>query len=430
VDVIDVPLHWLGILVCVLAISLAAAAEAALSAISRRQLNGLHHSSRATLVYDLINDAYRFKVSLLLINTMALIGLTALSVGLVQSLPLWYQFGWLLVLTVSVILFAEALPKAVALRNPAATAKFIAEPFYLCMLLLRPLIICIDFIARRLFTPAGSDDLTPIVTEEELLSIVNVGQAEGLLEPNEREMIKDIITFGDTLVREIMIPRVDIITINTVATSQEAIALITRHGHSRIPVIRESSDRIIGILYAKDLLASLQFGHKPTTIATLMRYPYYVPEMIKIDTLLHNMQTKRVHFAVVVDEYGATTGIVTLEDILEEIVGEINDEFDPTILADIVWEGPHNLTVDARVLLDDINDHTGLTLSSETSDRIGGFIAEKLGRMSEIGDVVTYFDDATFAVIAVDGIRTSRIRITIANSQRGRDDYNQPPATY
>ncbi|NBU65585.1 MAG: DUF21 domain-containing protein, partial [Chloroflexia bacterium] len=285
-DVIDVPLHWLGILVCVLAISLAAAAEAALSAISRRQLNGLH-SSRATVVNDLINDAYRFKVSLLLLNTMALIGLTALCVGLVESLPIWHQFGWLLALTLSVILCAEALPKAVALRNPTATAKFIAGPFYLCMLLLRPLIICIDFIARRLFTPAGSDELTPIVTEEELLSIVNVGQAEGLLEPNEREMIKDIITFGDTLVREIMIPRVDIITINTAATSQEAIALITRHGHSRIPVIRESSDRIIGILYAKDLLASLQFGHKPTTIATLMRYPYFVPEMIKIDTLLH-----------------------------------------------------------------------------------------------------------------------------------------------
>jgi CBS domain containing-hemolysin-like protein len=111
-----------------LAISLAAAAEAALSAISRRQLNGLH-TSRATLVYDLINDAYRFKVSLLLLNTMASIGLTALSVGLVQSLPVWHQFGWLLALTISVILFAEALPKAVALRNPAATAKFIACSF-------------------------------------------------------------------------------------------------------------------------------------------------------------------------------------------------------------------------------------------------------------------------------------------------------------
>lgn len=428
-DVINIPLHWLGILVCMVGISLASAAEAAMSTISRRQLNGLHHTSRSNLIYDLINDAYRFKVSLLLINTIALIGLTALTVEMIQSLPFWQKLSWLLILVLSVILFAEALPKAVALRNPSATAKFIAKPFYFCMLLLRPLVICIDFIARRLFTPAGSDELTPIVTEEELLSIVNVGQEEGLLEPNEREMIKDIITFGDTLVREIMIPRVDIITINTVATSQEAIALITHHGHSRIPVIRESSDRIIGILYAKDLLASLQFGHKPTTIATLMRYPYYVPEMIKIDTLLHNMQTKRVHFAVVVDEYGATTGIVTLEDILEEIVGDINDEFDPTTLADIVWEGPYSLTVDSRVLLDDINDHTGLTLSSETSDRIGGFIAEKLGRMSKIGDIVTFINDATFTVIAVDGIRTSRIRITITNSQRGRDDYYQPPAT-
>lgn len=431
-DLIDIPLRWVGIAACLFFIVLASLAEASLSAISRRQLNGLQGSSRAQIVDDLINDAYRFKVALLLMNTMSLIALTALAFGLIAALPLWQQLLWMIGATVGIVVGAEALPKAVAIRNPAGTAKIIAGPFYVCMVVLRPLIICIDFIARRLLTPEGSDELTPVVTEEELMSIVNVGEEEGILEPTERAMIKDIITFGDTIVREIMTPRVDVITINATASIDDALSLITVHGHSRIPVYRESSDRIIGVLYAKDLLASLRFGQKPGSIHTLMRHPFYVPELINIDDLLRTMQTKRVHFAVVVDEYGATTGIVTLEDILEEIVGEINDEFDIATLPDMIWNGPHELSVDARVLLDDINDQTGLTLSSETSDRIGGFVAEHLGRMSQIGDVVTLPDHTELTVIAIDGIRTSRIRISIPNTHMsgGNDELNQPSTTH
>jgi CBS domain containing-hemolysin-like protein len=427
---IDIPLRWVGIVVALLIIGLAAAAEASLSMISRRQLHSLQTSSRATLVHALIDDAYRFKVSLLLLNTIALIAVTTLTAGLVADLSIWLQLAWLGGLTVVIILFAEALPKAIALRNPSGTARLITGPFYFLTVVLRPVIIVIDFIARRLFGISGANDLTPIVTEEELLTIVNVGEEEGVIEPNEREMIEDIITFGDTIVREIMIPRVDVITIIASASFQEAIMLITSHGHSRVPVIKESSDRIIGILYAKDILAHMRYGQPHQTISGLMRQPYYVPEMIKIDMLLRNMQTKRVHFAVVVDEYGATTGIVTLEDILEEIVGEIHDEFDPTSVPDVVWNGAGDVVVDARMLLDDVNDLTGLDLSSESSDRIGGFVAEKLGRMSEAGDIVKLSEQTQLTVIAIEGLRSSRIRITfVPNNQGARNDTNQSATT-
>jgi CBS domain containing-hemolysin-like protein len=287
----------------------------------------------------------------------------------------------------------------------------------------------IDFMARRVFGLSGKEVLTPIVTEEELLTIVNVGEEEGVIQPEEREMIEDIITFGDTIVREVMTPRVDIIGINANAPFNEALALVTTHGHSRIPVYRESNDRIIGLLYAKDLLLGMRYGNTDFVVAEMMRAPYYVPEMINIGVLLRTMQSRRVHFAVVVDEYGSTTGIITLEDILEEIVGEINDEYDQNRDPDVVWNGDGDVIVDARLLLDDVNDLTGLALQSETSDRIGGFVTEQLGRMSQLNDEVQV-DGATMTVVAMNGIRMSRIRIVYTPKQGGKgDSSNQPVAT-
>jgi CBS domain containing-hemolysin-like protein len=241
-------------------------------------------------------------------------------------------------------------------------------------------------------------------------------------------MIEDIITFGDTIVREVMTPRVDIIGINANAPFNEALALVTTHGHSRIPVYRESNDRIIGLLYAKDLLLGMRYGNTDFVVAEMMRAPYYVPEMINIGVLLRTMQSRRVHFAVVVDEYGSTTGIITLEDILEEIVGEINDEYDQNRDPDVVWNGDGDVIVDARLLLDDVNDLTGLTLQSETSDRIGGFVTEQLGRMSQLNDEVQV-DGATMTVVAMNGIRMSRIRIVYTPKQGGKGDSSNQPAT-
>lgn len=418
--------HWVGIVLAFVCVALAAAAEASLSVISRRQLSTLQHTKRASMVQALINDAYRFKVALFLLNTLALITLTALVFDLLQAQPPYTVVSAITALTFVVILFGEALPKAIAVRNPAATAQFIATPFWVAATVLQPLIVLIDYTARRLFIGEDSDELAPMVTEEELLTIVNVGEEEGIIEPNEREMIQDIITFGDTVVREIMIPRVDVVTVNAAATMHDALALITGHGHSRIPVIYDSNDRIVGVLYAKDILACMHRNQGEPEIRTLMRTPYYVPEVAKIDAVLKNMQTSRVHFAVVVDEYGASTGIVTLEDILEEIVGDINDEYDRATVPDVVWNGPGDLTVDARLLLDDINDATGLELRSDTSDRIGGYVTEHLGRLSQLNDVVTRADGTTLTVVAVDGIRSTRIRVTYPATIGRHHDHDQP----
>ena len=428
-DPIDIPLRWIGILCALFLIALASAAEASLSMISRRQLNALHTSSRANLVHALINDAYRFKVSVLLLNTIGFIVTTALVVSLLEGLQLYQEILWIVVMTIGIILFAEALPKAIALRNPSETARFIAGPFYFLTIILRPISMLIDFMARRVFGLSGKEVLTPIVTEEELLTIVNVGEEEGVIQPEEREMIEDIITFGDTIVREVMTPRVDVVAISANAPFNEALALVTTHGHSRIPVYRESNDRIIGLLYAKDLLLGMRYGNTDFVVAEMMRAPYYVPEMINIGVLLKTMQARRVHFAVVVDEYGSTTGIITLEDILEEIVGEINDEYDQNRDPDVVWNGDGDVVVDARLLLDDVNDLTGLALHSETSDRIGGFVTEQLGRMSQLNDEIE-IDGATMTVVAMNGIRMSRIRIVYTAKQGGKgDSSNQPLAT-
>jgi CBS domain containing-hemolysin-like protein len=425
VSALYVPLHWLGIVIAFVCIALAAAAEASLTVISRRQLNALQHASRASMVQSLINDAYRFKVALFLLNTLALISITALTFDLIRDQPPLVELVTVSALALIVIIFGEALPKAIAVRNPAVTAQFIATPFWVAATLLQPLIMLIDYTARRIFAGTSRDELAPMVTEEELLTIVNVGEEEGIIEPNEREMIRDIITFGDTVVREIMIPRVDVVTINAAAALQDALTIITTYGHSRIPVIWESSDRIVGVLYAKDILASIRYGQSEVVIKDLMRSPYYVPEMVKIDILLKNMQSKRVHFAVIVDEYGATTGIVTLEDILEEIVGDINDEFDRATIPDVVWNGPGDVTVEARLLLDDVNDLTGLQLHSDSSDRVGGYVTEQLGRMSQINDVITQSNGIVLTVVAIDGIRTSRIRITYPATMGRHHDIHQ-----
>ncbi|HMO58297.1 MAG TPA: hemolysin family protein [Roseiflexaceae bacterium] len=403
-----------GIALMLLILALTSAVDAALTAIGRHRLNAMQeeNASRAARISRLLNDPYRFKAAILLINAACTIRATALVMAAADALAIGWQIAGLLLLLLLIMIFGEALPKAMAVRDTAAAARLLTGPMALVVEVIWPVAWGVGVISRPLIHLTGgrAAAATPLVTEEELRMLVNVGEEEGLIEPGEREMIEGIFTFGDTAVREVMTPRVDIVALEETAGIDEALDAVIARGHSRIPVYRDTIDHIIGILYAKDLLPWMRANKTDVALGSLLRSAHFVPETIKVDALLRDLQARKVHMAIVVDEYGGVAGLVTIEDVIEEIVGEIQDEYDfegPEI--QVVGEG--ELIVDARVLIDDLNELIGLQLSSAESDRIGGVVFEYLGRVPKIGDEIQPAEGVTIAVLAVEGLRPRKLRI-------------------
>ncbi len=410
-----------GIICCLVLLAFTSAADAAMGAISRHRLNALQEEGapRDVRVARLLADPYRFKAAIILLNAASIITATAFTGLLTRGFSTGWRLGALGALLLLILVFSEALPKALALRNPAGAAQALAGPMALLTGLSWPLISLINLLIGPTMRTLSGHDLAkmPLVTEEELRLLVNVGEEEGLIEPDERVMIEGIFSFGDTVVREVMVPRVDIVAMEQNATLNEALELVIGHGHSRIPVFHETIDQVVGILYAKDLLPWLRNGEAgqgpsvPLSLASLLRPPHFVPETMKVDALLKDLQARKVHLAIVVDEYGGTAGVVTIEDLLEEIVGEIQDEYDVEEQSvRLVSEG--ELIADARVLLDDLNDVTGLHIESDESDRIGGLVYERLGRVPKAGDEVQLNDGITITVLSVEGLRPRQLRLT------------------
>lgn len=411
---VEIGLVLAGILLCLFVLAFTSAIDAAMTAISRHRLGLLHETDarRAQMIDRLLAEPYRFKATVLLLNSTATITATALTLRLCDDQMWQWRLAALAGLLLGILIFAEALPKALAIGNPAATARALAGPMALIARLLAPFIWVIGLLTRPFLRVASGQTTSsmPLVTEEELRMLVNVGEEEGLIEPEEREMIEGIFSFGDTTVREVMIPRVDIVALEETASIDEALNIIITTGHSRIPVYRETIDHIVGILYAKDLLLWLRSGQRDASIGALLRTAHFVPDTMKVDALLKDLQARKIHLAIVVDEYGGTAGLITIEDVIEEIVGEIQDEYDVDeqpirVLA------PGDMEVDARVPIDDINDLTGLRLASEESDRIGGMVFERLGRVPKVGDTVQIADGVTVVVLSMDGLRLRKLRL-------------------
>ncbi len=409
----DPSIIGLGLGLCLIILAFTSAVDAAFTAISRHRLNTLlsEDAKRTRFLSRLIDDPYHFKVTILLLNASVTIAATAFTLRLAQPLAPWMQIGSLALLLLAILIVSEALPKALAIRNPDATALALSGPLHTISRLLWPLVSLISLITLPLSRLMSGKDIskTPLVTEEELRLLVNVGEEEGLIEHDEREMIEGIFSFGDTLVREIMVPRVDIIALDAEDSLEKALDTVIACGHSRIPVYSETIDNIAGILYAKDLLATFRNGTRDILIRDMMRKPHFVPETMKVDALLADLQQRKVHIAIIVDEYGGTAGLATIEDLIEQIVGEIQDEYDkeePSIQAVTDYE----ITVDARVPIDDINDYADLSLTSSESDRIGGLVYEKLGRVPKVDDEVEV-DQAIITVLSVKGLRAHKLRI-------------------
>jgi len=257
----------------------------------------------------------------------------------------------------------------------------------------------------------------PLVTEEEIKTLVDAGEESGFIEEVEKEMIYGVFQLGETAAREVMVPRIDIVAVEANTPLLEALDVILSAGHSRIPVYEDTIDNIVGLLYAKDILRCLRDGKIEVPLRSLLRPVHFVPETKRVDELLPELQQRKVHMVIVVDEYGGTAGLVTIEDILEEIVGEIQDEYDseePLIKA--VREGEY--LADARLDLDDLNALMGTNLPTTETDTLGGFIYSRLGRVPRVGDEIRY-GDLTITVLAVANRRIKQVRLTRLSSGSG-----------
>ncbi len=360
---------------------------------------------------QILDNPGHFRATTLTINISAAVIATALALELIKPWSDWWQP----VVVISAVLLAllivgEAIPKALATLNPDRAALLLARPIQVLSVVLAPLTGVVNLVMRP-FVARHSGAGNALVTEEELKMLVNVGAEEGVIEKDEREMIEGILIFGDTLVREVMVPRIDVVALDAGATIAEALDQAMAAGHSRIPVYQDTIDNVTGILYVRDLLPFLRDGHLQRTIVDLTRPVYYVPETMKVDDLLRNLKSRKVHISVVVDEYGGTAGLVTIEDLLEEIVGEIQDEYD--VEEPLVRQiDEHSWEVDARVSVDDLNAELGLELETEEGDSIGGLVYEQLGSIPQPGDNVDVAN-VTITVQSVQGLRPERLRLVV-----------------
>jgi CBS domain containing-hemolysin-like protein len=309
------------------------------------------------------------------------------------------------------VLFGLFVPRAIAARHAQTVLLALVWPLELVSLLLRPLVTTLFLLTQAIVKPFGGDPRAgTLVTEDEIRALVETGQAQGVLEPKEREMIASIFELSDKEVREVMIPRTDITALDINTPSDQLLEQITRIGHSRLPMYEGSPDDIVGVLYVKDLYQRIARGEREFDIRRYLRPAHFVPETKKADDLLREMQRDKVHLAIVVDEYGGTAGLVTLEDLVEEIVGEIRDEYDVEQEA-VVPVSENEAVMDARVPFEDVRETFDLEIEpSEDYATLGGFITNQLGRFPRAGESVEAAG-ARFIVETVEGKRIRRVRI-------------------
>ncbi|HEX9270422.1 MAG TPA: hemolysin family protein [Candidatus Limnocylindria bacterium] len=316
-------------------------------------------------------------------------------------------------LSLVAVLFGLFVPRAIGARHAQSVLLGVALPLDFISWLTRPLVAVLFFLTRIVTAPFGANPQEgTMISEEDIKALIETGEEQGVLAEEEREMIHSVFALGEKRVHEVMVPRTDIVAMDVNTPSDAVLEIVVSAGHSRIPVYEGSADQIIGVLYVKDLFRRLARGEKDLTLRPFLRPAQFVPETKKVDELLREMQRDKVHIAIVVDEYGGTAGLVTIEDLVEEIVGEIRDEYD--VEQELVLPvSDREALMDARVPFDDVKETFGLDglEPSEDYDTLGGFITHALGRFPKAGETVER-EGVRFTVESVEGRRIRRVRVT------------------
>jgi CBS domain containing-hemolysin-like protein len=389
---------------------LAIATRAAYTQTNHARLLSLREQMEAkvSIAVSLLYSLPRLKASLnltLLLARFFILGIVFLYTAVIPNNPIPWLFWILMVLSAIVVFWFEWAVENQVSRNPEIWAVKLAPFARIWVTLMKPLMLPLAFGSEEQITSESIGS----VTEDELKTLVDAGQEEGVFEQGERQMIFSIFQLRETLAREIMVPRIDMLVLDVLTSLTDAVDTLLQSGHSRVPVFEETVDNTLGLLYAKDLLRVWRTGGQLNSLRDLLRPAYFVPEAKKVDELLTELQAQRIHMAIVVDEYGGVAGLVTLEDIVEEIVGEILDEYDQAEEApyQVLKTGEHIFL--GRVDLDDFNEIMSSNLPSDEADTIGGFMYSRIGRVPEVGEKVKE-DTLLLTVEQVSGRRIRKVR--------------------
>ncbi len=415
---------WVIVAILLVLNSLLGMAETGLTRVSYIRMRAMEEEGHrgAARVRRLLEEPARFLNVILLTTLLTQLfsaSLTAVAVEAAFGQP--YVTLATFVLTLVMFVFAESMPKTFAIQHPERVALVVAPFVALLTAALYPAVRLLVGLSNVVLPGKGS----PQGAFSELEIRTMVDRAAGDVEAEEKRMIHSIFEFGDTVVREVMTPRPDIVAVPDTADLEEVRKVVVAKGYSRIPTYSGDLDSITGIVYSKDVLRSVHEGKKSVLAKDICRRPHFVPEQKRVSELLHEMQQEKYHMAIVVNEHGATTGLVTLEDLLEEIVGEIADEFDveePNI--EVIDED--SVRVRGKMSIDDLNDALGLRIEADGFDTVGGLILKQLGRFPEEGEAVR-FEDLEFVPERVLKRRIMSVVVRgLASRARNEGDQGQP----
>ena len=397
-----------------------AAAEIGILSVSPFRLHQLAEggSTRARLLQRLLkNPSQLLTAILILITALSYANETLVTYWLhvLLHLPEWVPFLALLLL---LLIIGEVTPISYAAANPELVATRLAPLVAFITWLFSPLVWLATGLANGLLQLAGGKPpARPLVTEEEVRTIVDIETEHGTLEEEEKELIHSIFEFSDTVVREIMIPRIDIIAVHDTMTIAQAIDLIIYHHFSRVPVYQGSLDHIIGQVHAKDLLPYQFRRRTELPVREAMRAVPFVPETKRVSELLLEFRETKQTLAIVLDEYGGTAGLVTIEDLLEEIVGEIYDEYDP-VHTPIEWVDARTVIVDGKLPVDEVSELIDYEIPRGEYDTVAGFLYSRFGDVPALGEITTV-DGHQFVVDRLDGHRITKVRIITPPPEAG-----------
>ena len=376
----------------------------------------------------ILSDRQRVLITLLMGNTISNVVATAIAVGLFYSHmqdPAYWEWAKnsrilgsvvYAAISMTIILFTlgEIIPKTIAIYGGYSYVCLTYRLFRICMAISYPVVGCVVWLIKKL-VPKYSDwnnHISGSTSIEEIDNYFDLGEEVGIIEEEDKEMINSVFEFGETVVREVMIPRPDIVGIPINSTFEELLDYVKNDGHSRFPVYDGSIDKVVGILYVKDILIKLNEIEKDYDLFSMLRAPFFVPEAKKLDDLLSDFKKRKQHLAVVVDEYGVVSGIVTIEDLLEEIVGEIDDEYDVDELVPLKKIDEKVYSIDARYSISDLESELECDFECESSDTVGGFVFEKMGRIPMKGESFE-IPLGTFTVTEVKGTRILRVKFVM-----------------